>query len=102
MGDSNRFQPAWWCRGAHMQTLWPTLFRHGPRVSLNCERLDLPDGDFIDLHWTQNRSGPIVIILHGLEGRLFELDVRAGSTQDTTVSALSRRSHALSGLQWHT
>ncbi len=68
MGDSNRFQPAWWCRGAHMQTLWPTLFRHGPRVSLNCERLDLPDGDFIDLHWTQNRSGPIVIILHGLEG----------------------------------
>lgn len=30
--------------------------------------MELPDGDFIDLAWTSNVSGPIVIVLHGLEG----------------------------------
>lgn len=51
-----------------MQTLWPTLFRRGPRLSLHTERLELPDGDFVDLHWTPHNGQPIVIVLHGLEG----------------------------------
>lgn len=63
-----RFQPAWWCRGPHRQTLWARLMRHAPRLALQRERLELPDGDFIDLDWTETGSGPIVIILHGLEG----------------------------------
>jgi predicted alpha/beta-fold hydrolase len=63
-----RFKPAWWCRGPHLQTLWPYLFRRTPRVALRRERLELPDGDFLDLDWTLNNSGPIVIVLHGLEG----------------------------------
>jgi predicted alpha/beta-fold hydrolase len=62
------FKPAWWCRGAHLQTLWSTLFRRGPRVVLTCERLELPDGDFIDLHWTPATGSGVVLILHGLEG----------------------------------
>lgn len=37
-------------------------------MSLRTERLDLPDGDFLDLHWTTNNGQPIVIVLHGLEG----------------------------------
>ncbi len=51
-----------------MQTLWPYLFRRMPRVVLRRERLELPDGDFLDLDWTGNSHGPIVIVLHGLEG----------------------------------
>ncbi len=62
------FKPAWWCRGPHLQTLWPALFRVWPRLPLLRERLELPDGDFIDLDWTCNDAGPIVILLHGLEG----------------------------------
>jgi hypothetical protein len=62
------FAPAWWCRGAHAQTLWPYLFRPSPRVELHRERLELPDGDFLDLDWTTGRDGPIVLILHGLDG----------------------------------
>ena len=62
------FQPAWWCRGPHAQTLWARLLRRTPRISYWRERLELPDGDFIDLDWSENGSGPIVIILHGLEG----------------------------------
>lgn len=62
------FQPAWWCRGAHAQTLWARLLRRTPEISYWRERLELPDGDFIDLDWSENGSGPIVIVLHGLEG----------------------------------
>lgn len=62
------FRPAWWCRNPHLQTLWPVLFRRHPRPALRRERLELPDGDFVDLDWTLNATGPIVILLHGLEG----------------------------------
>ncbi len=51
-----------------MQTLWPTLLRRGPDVRLETERLELPDGDFVDLDWTVGRGKGIVIVLHGLEG----------------------------------
>lgn len=37
-------------------------------VALRRERWELPDGDFLDLDWTPASSGPIVIVLHGLEG----------------------------------
>ena len=62
------FQPAWWCRGPHAQTLWARLARRAPEIRFRRERLELPDGDFIDLDWSENGSGPIVIVLHGLEG----------------------------------
>ncbi len=62
------FKPAWWCRGPHAQTLWPNLVRRRPQVPLRRERLELPDGDFLDLDWTLNDEGPIVLLLHGLEG----------------------------------
>ncbi|OGI54669.1 MAG: alpha/beta hydrolase [Candidatus Muproteobacteria bacterium RIFCSPHIGHO2_02_FULL_60_13] len=62
------FQPAWWCRGPHAQTLWARLVRQAPEIRFWRERLELPDGDFIDLDWSEHGSGPIVIVLHGLEG----------------------------------
>jgi predicted alpha/beta-fold hydrolase len=62
------FKAAWWCRNPHLQTLWPVFFRRRLRPPLRRERLELPDGDFLDLDWTLNDSGPIVILLHGLEG----------------------------------
>jgi predicted alpha/beta-fold hydrolase len=62
------FKPAWWLPGPHLQTLWPVLVRRQPRPSLRRERLELPDGDFLDLDWAQGNEGPIIVILHGLEG----------------------------------
>ena len=62
------FQPAWWCRNPHLQTLWPVLFRRRLKPRLRRERLELPDGDFLDLDWTLNTDGPLVVMLHGLEG----------------------------------
>jgi len=67
-GGQDAFRPAWWLRSGHLQTLWPTLFRRTPRVDVERERLELADGDFIDLDWAGPPAAPVVVALHGLEG----------------------------------
>ena len=69
MGDG-RFWPAWWCRNPHGQTLWSRLVRYRPKLTLQRDRIELNDGDFIDLDWVNfpDDSQPIVLVIHGLEG----------------------------------
>ncbi len=64
------FRPAWWLPGAHLQTLYPTLCRRRAHPQLQRERLELADGDYIDLDWAEGNGGPIVLVLHGLGGSL--------------------------------
>ena len=64
------FRPAWWLPGAHLQTLWPALLRRPAKLETRCERLELDDGDFIDLVWSGPAGAPVVLFLHGLEGGL--------------------------------
>ncbi len=68
MIEAADFRPAWWLPGPHAQTLWPVVCRRRPRLPLRRERLELPDGDFLDLDWTTGVGGPIVLVIHGLEG----------------------------------
>lgn len=71
--NENQFKPAWWLRNTHLQTIWPALCRRPVQhLPLERERLELADGDFIDLEWvgSKDRSGPIVLLLHGLEGSI--------------------------------
>jgi predicted alpha/beta-fold hydrolase len=63
------FKPAWWLRSPHLQTIWPSLLRPAIRLDVSWERLELADGDFIDLAW-RRRPGPLVLLIHGLEGSL--------------------------------
>ena len=63
----SEFLPAWWLRAPHAQTLWPVL-RRQPQLELTRERVELPDGDFIDLTFSGPPDAPIVMFLHGLEG----------------------------------
>lgn len=65
---ASRFRPAWWLRNAHLQTLWPFLFRPPALPTPQRQRLETPDGDFIDLAWFGSQDGPRVLLLHGLEG----------------------------------
>jgi len=62
------FRPAWWCRNPHLQTILFNSLLPRPRIDLRRERLELPDGDFVDLDWTPGTTGPIVVLLHGLQG----------------------------------
>ncbi len=63
------FRPAWWLPGPHLQTLWPALVRRRPRLASRQQRLELPDGDFLDLARLPG-DGPRVLLLHGLEGSI--------------------------------
>ena len=62
------FRPPWWLRNAHAQTIWPSLARRVRGVRWERERLELADGDFLDLDWSPTGARRLVIITHGLEG----------------------------------
>lgn len=73
-GPSNTtFTPAWWLPDGNAQTLWRKVSPPVP-VSQKRERVELADGDFIDLDWADaidaadSRDATIVVILHGLCG----------------------------------
>jgi predicted alpha/beta-fold hydrolase len=68
---NSTFKPAWWLRNRHAQTMFPTFFRRPAKLAIHRERIELPDGDFADCDWVgHGRNGPIVIVLHGLEGSI--------------------------------
>ena len=58
----SRFRAHPLLRNAHQQTIAPLLFRRMPVLDLRIERLETPDGDFVDLGW----SGPEDATLHVL------------------------------------
>jgi len=66
------YDPPWWYRGAHLQTVWGPLLRRFRAEAFRRERVATPDGDFVDLDWLDAPSGaadaPLVLVLHGLEG----------------------------------
>jgi predicted alpha/beta-fold hydrolase len=53
---------------AHVQTIYPTLFRKVKGVHYVRERISTHDNDFIDIDWSCVGADRVVIISHGLEG----------------------------------
>lgn len=102
--------------GAHLQTVWPLLLRGGIALpDYRRERMETPDGDFIDLDWVAGRKPapvmpaprafgtspwppgattdlddktPLVVLFHGLEG----------SSHSHYARALM---HAVAARGWH-
>ena len=83
------YRPPAWLFNGHLQTIVPSTFRRVIGVHYQRERLETPDGDFLDLDWSRTQSltkspsggsgttprvpdGPVtsqlVILSHGLEG----------------------------------
>ncbi|MGF1760231.1 hydrolase [Photobacterium sagamiensis] len=67
------FKPANGLRNAHLQTLLPRFIRRKPLFTPVIQRIETPDGDFLDLAWTaapaeHPRDKPLMILFHGLEG----------------------------------
>lgn len=55
----------------HLETIVPSAFRKVKDVLYQRQRLELLDGDFLDLDWLRHTDGvtrKLVIISHGLEG----------------------------------
>lgn len=52
----------------HLQTIVPAILRQVNQISYRRERIFTPDGDFLDLDWSQIGSKTLALISHGLEG----------------------------------
>lgn len=55
-------------RNPHLHTILCATLRKRPLIPYIRERLELPDGDFVDLDWSKTNSKKLVIITHGMEG----------------------------------
>ncbi len=67
------YRAPWWLRGAHLQTIVPALFARRAEVPYTRERWDTPDGDFIEVdrlvqESPPERTRPVLVVFHGLEG----------------------------------
>lgn len=59
--------PFWQFNG-HLQTLAPGILRRIKDIDYQRERIETPDGDFLDLDWLKHGNRRLVILTHGLEG----------------------------------
>lgn len=64
------FRPARWLPGPHAQTLGGKLMRSHEPPPRERLRLEMPDGDFVDVDLSPDPApdAPLVLVLHGLEG----------------------------------
>jgi uncharacterized protein len=78
---SSLFYPPLHLRNGHLQTILPTLLRRRFLVTFRRERLELPDGDFVDLDWATSGRERLAILSHGLEGSSSDDCVRGMATR---------------------
>jgi uncharacterized protein len=71
--------------GGHLQTIFPALFRRVPQVTKRRERLELEDGDFVDLEWAEQGRPRLAILSHGLEA-----DARTDYIQGMAAALIRR------------
>lgn len=68
--EKRPYQPAWWLKFGHINTIYSAMSRKVNGVTYDRERFELQDGDFIDLDWSRvaGPSRKLVVVMHGLEG----------------------------------
>ena len=66
--NKSTYHPPFFMRNAHIQTLYPPLFRKLDSSFYQRERITTNDHDFLDLDWSRTGSPNLAIISHGLEG----------------------------------
>lgn len=58
----------WYLFNTHLETIIPSLFYKVNDLQYERERLELTDGDFLDLDWIKNGNSRLILLSHGLEG----------------------------------
>lgn len=66
--ESSYKKGPWYYFNAYLETLGPYLWGRRPEVAFDRERLELSDGDFLDLDWLIKGADSLIIISHGMEG----------------------------------
>ncbi len=62
------YKPPFHLFNRHVETMMPSAFRKIDGVVYQRERLELADGDFLDLDWLKSEGSKLMIFSHGLEG----------------------------------
>jgi uncharacterized protein len=65
--ENSTYNPKYFFKSKHFNTVYRTLF-HNFNVDYQRKRLELDDGDFLDLDFSFVDSNKIMIVIHGLEG----------------------------------
>lgn len=79
--SGSTFSPARGIGNGHLQTIWPVLFRRVPIITHERERLEMADGDFLDLDWARHDvSKKLVVITHGLESSSSDVSIQGMAT----------------------
>lgn len=64
-----KYKPPWYLLNGHLQTVAPFLSDKRENDLYDTERLELPDGDFLDIDWMKkDTSNELMILTHGVEG----------------------------------
>jgi predicted alpha/beta-fold hydrolase len=65
--ENSAYRAPVWLRSGHLQTI-AGAFRRAPQISYARERIETPDGDFLDIDWAIPRGGKrLVIVSYGME-----------------------------------
>lgn len=64
------YSPSGIFKNGHVATIYSAKLRPVPKVKQHRKRIDLKDGDFLDIDFSyaKNKAPKVAIILHGLEG----------------------------------
>ena len=82
---NSTYQAPSWLPGGHAQTIYPALFRRLAPVAARGERLELADGDFMDLEWSGDGGPRLAILSHGLEA-----DMQTGYIRGMAAALIRR------------
>lgn len=66
--ENSTYKAPFLFRNAHLNTIFPTLFRQIKDFQYTRERIFTPDDDFMDLDWSKVGSKKLLLAVHGLEG----------------------------------
>ncbi|GAA0880075.1 alpha/beta fold hydrolase [Algoriphagus jejuensis] len=65
---STYLKPPAYLFNGHLETIIPSLWRKVAGVEYTREKIDTPDGDFLNLDWSKVGGAKLLILSHGLEG----------------------------------
>ena len=65
--EHSTYSPSFIFKSGHVNTMYRAVFCH-PELEYSRKRVELSDGDFVDLDFSTIGSDQIVLLIHGLEG----------------------------------
>ena len=83
----SNYNPPLLFKNGHFSTVYAGIIRKIDDFDQKRERMNLPDGDFLDLDWSFSKatSKKVVILLHGLEGNAQRAYI-AGSAKEFNIN----------------